>query len=137
MAPSALEFAPGAVRIVMTVLVLLNALGAVGGAVMLVGPGLGDVDVTATRLGPLGFTSWAPGGAFLALGVALPMALAGVLLWANHPWGPLVTLLAGLALMSWVVVQVTMIGFGSWLQPLYFVVGAAVAGGGMLLIRAA
>lgn len=103
---------------------------------MLIGWGLGEEDVTATRLGPLGFTSWVPGGVFLALGVAVPMALAGVLLWANHPWGPMITLLAGLALMSWIVVQVTIIGFGSWLQPTFFVVGAAAVGGGMLLIRA-
>lgn len=134
---SALDFAPGAVRVVMIVLTLLNAVGAAGGAVMLIGWGLGDVDVAGTRLGPLGFTSWAPGGVLLAAGVAAPMALAGVLLWANHPWGPLVTLLAGLALMSWIVVQVTLIGFGSWLQPLYFVIGSAVVGGAMLLIRAA
>ena len=65
----------------------------------------------------------AAGGVFLALGVAVPMALAGPLLWANHPWGPMITLLAGLALMSWIVVQVTLIGFGSWLQPTFFVVG--------------
>ncbi len=129
-------FAPGDVRVVMIILTLVNAVRAAGGATMLIGSGLGDSDIADTRLGSLGFTSWAPGGLFLAAGVAVPMALAGVLLWANHPWGPLITLLAGLALMSWIVVQVTLIGFGSWLQPLYFVIGSAVAGGAMLLIRA-
>ena len=136
MTDTAVELAPGPVRVVMIVLALFTAIGAVGGAAMLIGSGMGDEDITATRLGPLGFTSWVPGGIFLALGVAVPMALAGILLWANHPWGPMITLLAGLALMSWIVVQVTFIGFGSWLQPTFFVVGAAAVGGGMLLIRA-
>lgn len=134
---AAAELAPGPVRVVMIVLSLLNAIGAAGGAAMLLTSGLGDLDVGATRLGTLGFTNWVPGGVALALGVAVPMALAGVLVWAGHPWGPTVLLLAGLALMAWIVVQVTFIGFGSWLQPLYFVIGAACTGGGMLLVRAA
>ncbi|WP_149202855.1 hypothetical protein [Actinotalea subterranea] len=135
MADTALAFAPGPVRVVVIVLALLTSVGAVGGGWMLMSVGLGDQDVTSTRLGQLGFTSWVPGGLFLIAGVAVPMAVAAVLLWAGHPWGPLVALLAGLAQVAWIVVQVTLIGFGSWLQPLFLLVGAAVALGAMLLIR--
>lgn len=136
MPESAVALAPGPVRVAVIVLALLNVVGAVGGGVMLMGPGLGNADITTTRLGPLGFTSWAPGGVLLILGVAAPMALVGTLLWMNHPWGPLIALLAGLALVCWIITQVTLLGFVSWLQPLYFVIGVAVAGGGMLLVRA-
>ena len=133
--PESLAFAPGPVRVVLVALSLFTSVGAIGGAWMLVAKGLGDVDVTTTRLGTLGFTSWAPGGLALAAGVAVPMAAAGILLWAGHPWGPLVALLAGLAQVVWIVVQVTLIGFGAWLQPAFLLVGAAVAFGAMLLIR--
>jgi hypothetical protein len=34
----------------------------------------------------------------------------------------------GVALMIWIVVQISMIGLGSWLQPLYFAVGLAIVG---------
>lgn len=51
--------------------------------------------------------------------------------------GPVRVVMIVLSLLTWIVVQVTFIGFGSWLQPLYFVIGAACTGGGMLLVRAA
>lgn len=136
MPESAVAFAPGPVRVIAIVLALFTAVGASGGAWMLMTSGLGDVDITTTRLGPLGFTTWLQGGLFLAAGVAVPMAAAGVLLWMGHPWGALVAVLAGLAQVVWIVVQVTLLGFGSWLQPTFLLVGAAVASGGMLLIRA-
>lgn len=135
---SDVDLAPGPVRVVLIVLTLLTVVAAGGGAAYLLGAGttLGTTDIADTRLGPLGFGTWAPGGVFLAVGVALPMLAAGVLLWAGHPWGPLVALLAGLALACWIVVQVALIGFSSWLQPALLVVAVTVAGGGMLLVRA-
>ena len=136
MSDPAVGLAPSWVRVVLIALSLLTAVGAAGGAAMLITKGLGDWLVTDTRLAALGFTSWAPGGVLLALGVALPMAVAGVMVWANHPWGLMVALLAGLALMCWIVVQVTMIGFSTWLQPVFFLVGGALASFAMLVIRA-
>lgn len=133
--PESLAFAPGPVRAIMIALSLLTAVGALGGAWMLMTAGLGDVDVTTTRLGALGFTSWVPGGLALAAGVAAPMAVAGILLWADHPWGPVVALVAGCVQVTWIVVQVTLIGFSTWLQPAFLLVGATVAFGAMLLIR--
>jgi hypothetical protein len=125
------------VRVALIALALFTSLGAAGGAVMLITTGLGDQSITETRLGALGFTSWAPGGVLLALGVSLPMAVAGAMVWADHPWGPMVALLAGLALICWIIVQVTMIGFSTWLQPVFFLVGATVTSFAMLVIRAA
>jgi len=42
-------------------------------------------------------------------------------------WTWATTILYGLVLMGWIATQVVMIGFGSWLQPLYFGVGLAFA----------
>src|SRR5674536_123846 len=96
MTEDAVGLAPPWVRVVLIGLALFTAVGAAGGAVMLITNGLGDWVVTDTRLGALGFTSWAPGGVMLALGVSLPMAVAGAMVWADHPWGLMVALLAGL-----------------------------------------
>ena len=41
-------------------------------------------------------------------------------------WSWMAAVTFGLALMSWIAVQVVMIGGGSWLQPLYFGVGLAI-----------
>lgn len=138
MTPEGLDLAPSWLRIALIVTEIVTAVGAVGGAVMLIGQAgaVGFPDVGDTRLGALGFRSWAPGGALLALVVTGPMTAAAVLSLLHHPWAGLVTLLAGLALVCWIVVQVTFIGFASWLQPAFLLVGIAVALGGMSLVRA-
>ena len=99
--------------------------------------GMGGQAITVTRLCTLGLTGGAAGGVVLALGVSVPMAVAGAMVWADHPWGPMVALLAGLALICWIIVQVTVIGFSTWLQPVFFLVGATVTSFAMLVIRAA
>lgn len=131
-----LALAPGGVRIAVVVLTLFNTLGAASGAYMLITQGLGSWPISQSRLAQLGFTSWAQGGIALVVAVCVPMLVAGVLVWAGHPWGGVVTLGAGLVLVCWIVVQVALIGLASWLQPTYFVVGVAVAAGGLLLVRA-
>lgn len=130
------DLAPGVVRVVVVVLALVTAVGAAGGAWSLIVTGMGDVDAGATRLGTLGLTSWVPGGWALVAGVSVPMAVTGLLLWTGHAWGPLLAILSGMALVTWIVVQVTYIGLVSWLQPTFLLVGAAVAAGGVLLVRA-
>lgn len=41
-------------------------------------------------------------------------------------WAWSASVALGVALMIWIVVHVSMIGLGSWLQPLYFGVGLAI-----------
>lgn len=44
----------------------------------------------------------------------------------SRHWSWTAALLFGLALMVWIIVQVAMIGGGSWLQPFYFGGGSAI-----------
>jgi len=37
-------------------------------------------------------------------------------------------LLQGVILMAWIAIQVSIIGYGSILQPIYFALGLAIAG---------
>lgn len=81
---------------------------------------------------PLDPPGWLPGGWFLggvalALIVALPMSVAWAMLLTRHPRGRTAAFLAGLALMAWIVVQVLLIGYQLFLQPLMFVAGAVIA----------
>ena len=95
-------------RAVLIAQALFTAVGAAGGAVMLITKGLRDLAVTDTRLGALGFTSWAPGGVMLALGISLPMAVAGAMVWADHPWGLMVALIgAAVASFAMLVIRAT------------------------------
>lgn len=81
---------------------------------------------------PLEPPSWLPGGWLLggiALGlvVALPMTAAWVMLLIRHPRGRSAAFFAGAALMVWIVVQVLLIGYQLFLQPLMFILGALIA----------
>jgi CHASE2 domain-containing sensor protein len=72
------------------------------------------------------FTSWVWPGVALAVVVGLPMLVAVVAEWRRAPRAPYVSLAAGVALMTWITVQVALIGYQTWLQPTFFLVGLAV-----------
>lgn len=66
------------------------------------------------------FPSLIPG---VAVGGSAAAAAAGLLL--RRRWGPLVAFLAADTLLVWIIVQVALIGYVSWLQPFMFAVGVA------------
>jgi hypothetical protein len=109
-------------------------LAAVGGVVGLAG---GSID-----LGPE-ITSRIPAGSpvlaavALAVAVALPMGAAAVAGWRRSPWTADLAVVAGAALIGWVVVEVAVIRAFSWLQPACAVYGAVVLALGALLRRSA
>lgn len=102
---------------------VLVAVGAAGGSVGLMG---GGVDASS-YVDRLPFASPVFGGAALGLLVALPAAIAAVATLARRPWSRDAHLVVGALLMGWIVVQVGFIGLSSWLQPVMFVWGAAIA----------
>lgn len=53
-------------------------------------------------------------------------ALAGV--FASREWAVLFSLVAAVVLLDWIVVQVAITGYTSFLQPLFFAVGLLVLG---------
>lgn len=78
-----------------------------------------------------------PAVAATALGVvvAVPMGVAAVAGWRRSPWAADLAIVAGAALIGWIVVQVAVIRTFSWLQPACAVYGAVVLLLGLLLRR--
>ena len=56
------------------------------------------------------------------------MALATAAWLLRSRVAPWLSLTMGVTLVSWIVVQVSMIGYVSWMQPVSFAAGIAVAG---------
>lgn len=71
---------------------------------------------------------------FTVIGGGMAVATAAWILKSRvAPW---LSLVMGAALMSWIVVQLAMIGYVSWLQPVMLVAGAAVAAFAVAALRA-
>lgn len=85
-------------------------------------PGIVPIDPPAFLPG-----GWGAGGAALALLVAVPMTASAVLLLRRHPRARVAALASGSLLMGWIAVQVAIIGFVFFLQPVMFILGALIA----------
>ena len=127
------------VRIALVVVDLFLAASAVAGAIGLVvgfmniplnvlyGTAFADFTVPALLLGIV-----VGGSALAAAAIALfgPRRLALL-----EPWrfDALASAAAGCIMVGWMVIEVAMVGLGSWLQPTYFVVGLLMIGLSALL----
>ena len=113
-------------------LLLFVAVAAVYGGVGLVSDGMGMPLEWLDRL-PVDTWVW-PGIALLAT-VAVPQAVAAWFVWAHDPRAGMVGVLAGLALVLWIVVQLVVLQRYFFLQPVIAVIGLAEAGLGYAWIR--
>lgn len=104
---------------------VLLALGAYGGAIGLITGGV-DLGDAAADL-PFGSTVFG-GWALLVVNGLLPtVVVVGAL--RRRPWADTGHLVVGVALIGWIVVQVSVLGWPPhWLQTLYFVWGWAIVG---------
>jgi hypothetical protein len=117
------------ILIAVQVVVMINAFG--GGYYGLSGaPG---VDPAWLEGSP--FHSYLVPGLFLFAVVGGGMALATVAWVKRSPSAPLLSVGMGALLVSWIVVQVAIIGYVSWLQPASFVAGLVLIGLGWLALR--
>jgi len=93
---------------------------------MILNPGEG-VSMGDEVLADLGYRSWRTPGLFLfgVIGVFPTVVIVAEV--RRHPLAILGHLGVGLALIGWIVVQVSRTGWISWLQPTMLVVGVAVA----------
>ena len=99
------------------------SLAAVSGVVGLAG---GGIDFGPTITGRLPWHSPALAAVALGLVVAAPMGTAAVLGWRRSPRTPDAAILAGLALIGWIVVETAVIRTVSWLQPVCLAYGGVV-----------
>jgi hypothetical protein len=111
------------------------AVAAVAGAVGLVGGGIdfGEVDELIRDRIP-----WQnPVVAGLALGgaVAVPMGTAALMAWRGAAKADVAALVAGAALICWIVGEVALLRVYSWMQPACLGYGLLVAGMGWHLRR--
>ncbi|WP_454858970.1 hypothetical protein [Promicromonospora soli] len=109
-----------------------NALGAGLGAIALA---TGWIDLGTTTTDRLPWGSAVFGGVALALVVALPNAVLTVTaLRRDTRTGPL-SILAGVVLVGWIVVQLAFIQGMSWLHPFYVAVGLLQVWTGARMVR--
>jgi hypothetical protein len=118
-------------EIVLVGLLLAVALPAVAGGIGLL---TGVIEPPAEDLADTPFDSYVIPGVLLAVVVGGSAAIAAAALWKRHRHAPAVALVAGLGLVIWIAVQMTMIQF-SPLQPAYLVAGAAIAALAIVLLR--
>ena len=108
------------------------ATAAVAGAVGLIS---GSLDLGATVTARLPADSPELAGVALAVVVALPMTAAAVAGARRLPASDDLAVLAGSALIGWIVVEAAVIRTFSWLQPACLLYGAVVAAIGLLARR--
>jgi hypothetical protein len=101
-------------RIGLIALQLFVALNAVAGSVYLFG---GAPDWPRTWLESTPFNSWVIPGVILLVAVGGSMATAAWTTWRRPESGASASLLAGLVLLVWIIVETAMLGYISWMQP--------------------
>jgi hypothetical protein len=65
-------------------------------------------------------------GLILAIVVGGTMAAAGRVVWTDRRYARDASLGAGLVLIGWLFFQVVIIGYQSWLQPMFFLLGLII-----------
>jgi pimeloyl-ACP methyl ester carboxylesterase len=108
-------------RNAVAVVAAVNALAAWGGAVALV---VGVLDFGDTLDDRLPFDSVVLAGIALAVVVAIPLSVLAAAAWTGHPRTEQLCLVAGIALIAWIVVQILFLWSLSTLQAVYLGVGA-------------
>ena len=130
-------------KMLLKILTLFVAIGAIGGAVMMwmdpsgVSWG-GDpmLDLLRAKMPrpDLFFKDFAPSGYVLLAVNGLPQLLAALMLFKKHPWAYWVCLACGVILMLWIVVEWYVWGFVA-LSNIFFVLGLVEAIAALVCIR--
>ena len=118
-------------RVTLIVLELIVAVNAFGGAIYALS-GAPTVPVEWLRGTP--FRDYTVPGLFLLAG-GLGMVLAAVAQLSRWPAAARWSEIVGALLMLWIIVQVAIIGYVSWMQPVSFIAGAVILGMAMWMAR--
>src|SRR5262249_47040937 len=109
---------------------LFAALSAFAGALGLV-VGFMDIPLDVLRTTP--FADFTVPALLLAAALILWFGLRRIALFEPLRFAALASAVAGGSMVGWIIVEVAMIGFGGWLQTLYFAVGLVMIGLAALL----
>jgi hypothetical protein len=112
-------------RIALVVLEALMGLAAVGGGLDLVLTSGQLMRMPAELLEGSPFGSYfIPGLVLLTVGIINLVSAVAVL--RRHRWSAPVSVVVGIMWIGWFVVQVAVVGFLNWQQPVYFAVGLLI-----------
>jgi hypothetical protein len=119
---------------VLVVVDLFLAVSAIAGAIGLV---VGFMNIPLSVLNGTPFADFTVPALLLGIVVG-GSALAGAAIAAFGPrrYETMATAGAGGIVVGWIIIEIALIGLGSWLQPLYFAVGLVMIGLAALLERA-
>jgi len=102
---------------------LFVAFWAFAGGIGMMGGGL---DLPSEWLEGTPFKNYFIPGLILVVVIGGSMLAASLVVWSRRPFFGPVSLLAGCILVIWIIVQVVLIGYRSWMQPTFFAFGLAV-----------
>ncbi len=122
-----------ALRILLGVLLGIVALNAIAGGYYALS---GAADVPVAWLDGSPFSTYTMPGIVLLVVVGGSAAVGAVAVFAQKPFARRSALAAGVVLLGWIGVQVSIIGYVSWLQPTMAVVALVIVALGLLLPRA-
>jgi hypothetical protein len=109
----------------------LGALG--GGAALILGPRGEIIPLPLSALFGSPFETYFVPGLILFLVLGIGPLVAAALAWRRHPLAPLAAAAVGAALLTWLAVEIAIVGYTNDppLQIFYIFLGAAVAGLGL------
>lgn len=109
------------------------AVAALAGAVGLTGGGVDFGELDKVIRDRIPWQSLVVAGLALAVAVAVPMGTAAVMAWRGAPRADAAAMVAGAALVCWIVGEVAVLRVYSWMQPACIGYGLLVAGLGWRL----
>jgi len=116
------------------ILQIFIALGAVGGGlVLLLDPSGQGMGFSVELLSNSPFTNYLIPGLFLLAVNGIGNFFCGFLSIRKHQYAGYAGMLFGAILMVWILVQVWVLGWVSWLQPLFLFLGALELALGLIL----
>lgn len=129
----------GRFAIAAVVLEVLLAVGALaGGLALMLGPRGEIIPLPLSALRGSAFDTYLVPGLILFAVLGLGPLVAALMAWARHPLAPLAVVVVGVALLIWIMVEVTIVGYSNDppLQPIYFLMGVAITLVGLGWLRA-
>lgn len=108
---------------VLAALLLIVAINALGGGYYGMA-GAKNVPVEWLEGSP--FKSYFIPALFLFVFIGIISLAAAIVVFMNKPYSPLLSYTTGTILLLWIIIQVSIIGFVSWLQPAMFLMGVAI-----------
>lgn len=122
--------------IILGAIQIFTAAGAIpAGILYLLDPSGSKMGTSTDMLTNSPFSTFLVPGLFLLLINGVGNAAGGILSFAKKPYSGIVGVVLGLTLCLWIVFQVKWIGFNSFLQPLFLLIGIIEAFTGWVIVK--